>query len=314
MMPAPPTPVRPTSVLRLILLVVLVVVLGGTAVALAYSPVHNAHADGAAVTSTPTAPAPQPEVVAATSALAARPAAAAPPPTPELVSKRITALTQAPDLGGRLLARVIDVATGAVLFDKQGDTAGTPASVTKLLTAAAILSVYPPSHRFTTTAVAGTDGAVVLVGGGDPTLTAAAPGEAPAYSDAGRLSDLAKQIAAKGITPTQIVVDTSLYSGPSINPLWDPSDIGTSYGAPITPLMVDGGRTGPQDTARSGQPDIAAGMALAKLLGTPGLPVVEGTAPKGAKLLGSVQSAPLADDRRTDAGRVGQRPRRCSVT
>lgn len=291
-MRTPPTPVRPTSVFRLIFLVLLLVVLGGVAVAAAYPPVRNAHTHVAAA-SAPTPPAPQAEVVAATAPLVVPPAAEAPTPVPALVAKRITALTQAPDLGGRLLARVVDVASGTVLFDEHGDTPGTPASVTKLLTAAAILSVYPPTHRFTTTAVTGADGSVVLVGGGDPTLTAAAVGQTSAYSDAGRLSDIAKQITAAGVTPSEIVVDTSLYSGDSINPRWDPSDIGTSYGAPITPLMVDGGRSGPEDTARSGQPDIAAGHALAKLLGSPGLPVVEGKAPAGAKVLGSVASAPL---------------------
>ena len=46
----------------------------------------------------------------------------------------VSALTQAPDLGGRLLARVIDVETGAVLFDKNAHERLAPASLTKIVT------------------------------------------------------------------------------------------------------------------------------------------------------------------------------------
>jgi D-alanyl-D-alanine carboxypeptidase/D-alanyl-D-alanine-endopeptidase (penicillin-binding protein 4) len=271
----------------------LVVLLGAGAVTagLVETRAIRFHQSQPAVRPTPT---PTPTEVAAATAPAPTPSISeAPVPSAAGVASQIAALTKAPDLGGRLLAQVVDAQSGAVLYDKQGETAGTPASVTKLLTAAAVLSVYPPTHRFTTTAVSAGDGSVVLVGAGDPTLTAAAAGEQPAYPDAGRLSAIAKQIKAAGITPTKIVVDGSLFVGPSVNPQWDTSDMGTSYGAPITALMVDGGRAAPSDAARSGIPDLAAGQALARLLGHPGLPVEQGTAPAGAKQIGSVQSAPL---------------------
>jgi D-alanyl-D-alanine carboxypeptidase/D-alanyl-D-alanine-endopeptidase (penicillin-binding protein 4) len=284
-------------VTRWLTLTLTVVALGGASVAVSYPVTHAATRPAAkpTPTSSPSPASPTPSEVLAATAPASGLATATPPvPNAAAVTATVEKLTKAPDLGGRLLARVIDVATGTVLYDKHGDTQGTPASISKLLTASAVLSVYPPSHRFTTTAVAGANGAVVLVGGGDPTLTAAAPGDEPDYADAGRLSDIAKQIKAAGVSPTEIVVDGSLFPGPSVNPLWDPGDMGTSYGAPITALMVDGGRALPADFARTASPDIAAGQALARLLGQPGLPVEEGTAPAGAKQLGSVASAPLA--------------------
>jgi D-alanyl-D-alanine carboxypeptidase/D-alanyl-D-alanine-endopeptidase (penicillin-binding protein 4) len=285
--------VRRVTPVRAAPLIVLALVLGIGAATLAYATTHTIRSHHAS----PVAPAtttPTPSEIAAATAPAPTPTTSnAPMPTSEGVTAQIARLTKAPELGGRLLAQVLDAETGTVLYDKHGTTAGTPASVTKLLTAAAVLSVYPPTHRFTTTAVSVGDGTIVLVGGGDPTLTAAAPGVQPAYPDAGRLSSIAQQIKAAGITPTRIVIDTSLFTGPAVNPLWDPSDMGTSYGAPITALMVDGGRAQPSDVARSGSPDLAAGLALARLLGTPGLPVQPGTAPAGAKPIASVESAPL---------------------
>ncbi len=85
-------------------------------------------------------------------------------------------------------------------------------------------------------------GTVVLVGGGDPTLTGAAKGKPGTYPDAARVSDLAAQLSARHVHVTRIVVDSSLFAAPAISPDWDPSDVPTSYGAAITALMVDGGR------------------------------------------------------------------------
>jgi D-alanyl-D-alanine carboxypeptidase/D-alanyl-D-alanine-endopeptidase (penicillin-binding protein 4) len=137
-------------------------------------------------------------------------------------------------------------------------------------------------------------GTVVLVGGGDPTLTGAAKGKPGAYPDAARMSDLAAQLTARHVHVTRILVDSSLFAGPSISPDWDPADVPTSYGAAITALMVDGGRAQPSDAIRSTTPDLAAGAALAARLGSPQLPVSRGTAPARTKRLAAVSSAPLA--------------------
>jgi serine-type D-Ala-D-Ala carboxypeptidase/endopeptidase (penicillin-binding protein 4) len=215
-------------------------------------------------------------------------------PNPSAVAAALAGPAAASALGGRLLAHVVDARTGTVLYDRSGATPAAPASTAKLLTAAAILTARPPTARFTTTVVAGKPaGTVVLVGGGDPTLTGAAKGKPGAYPDAARMSDLAAQLSARHVHVTRILVDSALFAGPSISPDWDPGDVPTSYGAPITALMVDGGRGQPGDAIRSGAPDLAAGAALAARLGSPQLPVSRGVAPAHATRLAAVSSAPL---------------------
>jgi len=90
-------------------------------------------------------------------------------------------------------------------------------------------------------------------------------------------------------------VDDGLFIGPTISPDWGPGDAPSEFAAPITAVMADGGRAAPDDTIRSGQPDIAAGQALASLLGVPGIPVTLGSATAGAKVLARVQSPQLSE-------------------
>src|SRR6185436_4288784 len=95
-------------------------------------------------------------------------------------------------LGGHVTASVIDVASGDVLYDRDGAGPVVPASTAKLLTAAAVLRARGPAYRIPTRAVAGaTAGEVVLVGGGDPTLAAGSPSS---YPGAARLDKLAAQV------------------------------------------------------------------------------------------------------------------------
>lgn len=218
----------------------------------------------------------------------------APAPSTEGLRGVLEPLLADPALGTRTAVSVVDIGTGRTLFERGADTSSVPASTTKLLTAVAALAARGPRYRLTTRAVAGTSsGEVVLVGGGDPTLTAHADGT---YPGAGRLDELAGQVRAAlgGTSPTRVVVDTSLFAGPVFGPGWD-ADIPTGgYGAAITALMIDGARTSPGSAhgpaARSGQPDLAAGQAFASALGLPAGSVTRGTAAAEAKVLGEVRS------------------------
>jgi len=232
-------------------------------------------------------------LVAAAATPTPPPSAAAPVPTAAGVTRAISAALRDPALGSRVLVRVTDAQTGTVLYDHLGTTVGAPASTAKVLTAAAILTVHPATYRFTTTARAGS-GTLYLVGGGDPTLTAAPAGQDGPYPGAARLSALAAQVRSSGVHVSRVVVDDSLFAGPAISPDWAPEDVPSSYGSGITAVMTDGGRAAPNDAIRTSTPDIAAGQELAAALGTPGLSVTHGQAPTTAPVVGHVESAPLA--------------------
>jgi D-alanyl-D-alanine carboxypeptidase/D-alanyl-D-alanine-endopeptidase (penicillin-binding protein 4) len=162
------------------------------------------------------------------------------------------------------------------------------------VTAAAVLSARGPSYRLATRAVAGSEpGEVVLVGAGDPTL---AVDGGDTYAGAARLDKLAAQVKKQLGTkqPTRVLVDSTVFSGPTAGPGWDADIANTGYAGYITGLMVNGGRIDPKQRApRSNQPELAAGRAFAKLLGVPEESVATGEAREGATQLGVVKSPPL---------------------
>ena len=241
-------------------------------------------------------PPPTPRAYVQAGASPSAPPSAAPgtPPTAAGLARALAPLLHGAGLGPRVRADVIDVAGGTALFTRAPGAPAAPASTAKLLTAAAVLAVRPATYRIPTTVRRGAGGAIVLVGGGDPTLTGAPAGTPGDYPGAARISDLAAQLRRGGVRPSRIVVDDSLFTGPSVSPAWAPEDVPSDYGAAITAAMVDGGRAAVGDAVRSAHPDLAAGHRLADALGAPGLPVVLGRAPAGAATLATVVSAPLA--------------------
>jgi D-alanyl-D-alanine carboxypeptidase/D-alanyl-D-alanine-endopeptidase (penicillin-binding protein 4) len=252
-------------------------------------------------TARPTEPTPGPVLVGLS--------ADAPTPTPAGLKAAIDGLVGAAALGGRVDVSVRDMVTGDALYDHGGAVGTIPASTTKLTTAAAVLAARGQAYTITTRVVAGANpGEVVIVGGGDPTLSA---GKNAFYPGAARLDLLAARVrkALGGTRPTTVIVDGTLYGGPVYEPGWD-SDIPTSgFAAPATALMIDGGRLSPKGTPgyaeRSSTPDLAAGRAFAKALGLPATAVATGKAPEAAAAtasptppapgttLGSVESPPM---------------------
>lgn len=226
---------------------------------------------------------------------------AVPAPGAPVVAARLAAAARtalaATAFGPTLHGLVIDERTGATLLSRGSTAASEPASTAKLTTMTAALAVVGGQARMTTRVVAGaTPGQIVLIGGGDPTLSAAPAGSPTRYRGAARLSTLAAQVAKAERRPvTSIVIDTSLYSGPALGPGWDPDDVPTTYASAIQSLVVDGGLPATGGEIRSAQPALEAGRALARLLGHPRLPVTVGRARTGATLLGSVRSATVLD-------------------
>jgi D-alanyl-D-alanine carboxypeptidase/D-alanyl-D-alanine-endopeptidase (penicillin-binding protein 4) len=200
---------------------------------------------------------------------------------------------------GDFAGQVTDPATGHVLWDHTSGTALVPGSTGKLLTMAAALLTIDPTDRLATRVVQGANpGTVILVGGGDPTLTALPAGKVGVYPDPPRLTALADAVKKSAKAPiTTVLVDTSRYQGAGLQATWDPADVAGGYVAPIEPVMLDGGRIDPtaQDGPRVPDPALTAGRALAGLLGANPTTVAEGTATPDATVLGTVVSAPISD-------------------
>ncbi len=255
---------------------------------------------------------------------AAEPAKVAPPPGLSLPSARRAALVAAPSpdrpadraavrralarlvrskaLGPHAAVQVADLGDGRIRY-RHGADLVTPASTMKLLTTTAALSALGPDHRFVTRAVAGRHGrTVTLVGGGDP-LLARAPVDGDTYPARADLQTLARATARalRGIGRTKVRVryDTSLFTGPAVDPHWEPNYIPDDVVSPITPLWVDEGRDADRPGYRSADPAAAAADAFAAALGKRKITVVgkprEAAAPHRAKALAAVRSAPLAE-------------------
>ncbi|WP_067531530.1 D-alanyl-D-alanine carboxypeptidase/D-alanyl-D-alanine endopeptidase [Nocardia crassostreae] len=219
-----------------------------------------------------------------------------PAPTAAGLTAALAAVVANPDLGV-FAAQVSDADTGAVLWGHDADKAMIPASTAKILTTAAALLALPGDHRVTTEVVTGAaPNELVLVGGGDPTLTAQPDGKGY-YPDGPKLSDLVAQIKASGRSADTIVVDVSAYTGPTMAQGWLTEDIAGGSIAPIEPVMIDGGRLDPlvEYSPRTPTPALDAGKALAVALGLDPNRVRMGNAPAGATRVASVQSAPLRD-------------------
>mgnify|MGYP005810092831 CR=1 FL=1 len=218
-------------------------------------------------------------------------------PSPAGVAAALAPVAADPNLG-RLGARVTDALTGKELWQVADDMPLVPASTNKVLTAAAALLTLDHQARISTRVVAGSQnaqGPVVLVGAGDPVLSAAAPGVDTWYRGSARLADLAEQIRRSGVTPTAVQVDTSAFTGPTMAQGWDPADVDNGDIAPIESVMIDAGRIQPStvNSRRSRTPALDAGRELAKALGLDPAAVTIATAPSGARQLAVVQSAPL---------------------
>jgi D-alanyl-D-alanine carboxypeptidase/D-alanyl-D-alanine-endopeptidase (penicillin-binding protein 4) len=219
------------------------------------------------------------------------------PTTPGLTAALAAAVAD-PNLGN-LTGRITDAKTGQQLWEQRADLPMQPASTNKVLTTAAALLTLDRDATISTTVQAADQsrmpGVVVLIGGGDPTLSAAPVGTETWYRGAARIADLAEQVRGSGVTATAVQVDTSLFTGPDMAPGWDPADIWGGDIAPIQSVMLDAGRIQPAtlESRRSPTPALDAGRALAVALGIDPARVTFAPGPAGGRQLAAVQSAPL---------------------
>ncbi|WP_051942762.1 D-alanyl-D-alanine carboxypeptidase/D-alanyl-D-alanine endopeptidase [Streptacidiphilus rugosus] len=230
---------------------------------------------------------------------------------------------------GRVTASVVDVADGSTLYSSGADQPQQPASTNKIATATAALALLGPDHRFTTKVVGDGHGGLVLVGGGDPTLTssggsgsdslsalaaatvqalngpsatAATGGKADAADAAATASTDAPATTGAPVSPSarpRVTYDISLFAGPALHPIGVNGNI-----ALVQALTADEGRIDRQsteDAPRYADPAATAARTFVQALNAAGLHVagsgtpVQATAPVGAKVVAEVQSAPLSE-------------------
>jgi serine-type D-Ala-D-Ala carboxypeptidase/endopeptidase (penicillin-binding protein 4) len=231
-------------------------------------------------------------------------------------------------LGGRVSLTVRDALTGEHLLDHQADRPMTPASLTKLLAAAAVVTTLPMDEPFRTRVVAGAEpGQVVLVAGGDMML-ALGPGDPDSVSGRAGLADLAREVADNlarqqaevprpdtatgtaapstagptGRPAVRLALDTGYAAGEARPPGWTDFWMEQGYTGPITMLGLARDRALPLDPAPQ-DPAQQAARALHEALedagvdvaGDPGGPVAQLHAPADGQVLGEVESAPARD-------------------
>ncbi|MEC4016900.1 D-alanyl-D-alanine carboxypeptidase/D-alanyl-D-alanine endopeptidase [Streptomyces sp. H27-D2] len=222
---------------------------------------------------------------------------AIPPPTAPGLADALAPLLKAPALGPVRTASVVDAATGGELFGARQDEAATPASTIKLATAVAALSALGPDHRIDTTVVSapGEKREIILVGAGDPTLTAHADAEGAADLRA-LADDTARKLKKRGATKVKLGYDASLYSGPAVHPLGPNENL-----APVSALMADEARlddSGHGPAARAEKPAPSAAHSFADLLRDRGIKIKSDPSPqrppKDARRLARTRSLPLS--------------------
>lgn len=204
-----------------------------------------------------------------------------------------------PVLGKHVVAAVADLTAKRPVVRVGDGVAAMPASVTKLLTTTAALSVLGPETRFATRVLAGGKGRIVLVGGGDPLLSSEPLPSA--YPERADVETLAAQTAAalrqQGRTKVQLGYDDSLFSEPSFNPAWPAHYLPEHVVSRITALWVDEGRPS-VGSGRVDDPSLYAAQTFAAALVAEGIEVVgtptHGVA-TGGRDLASVESAPLRE-------------------
>lgn len=209
-------------------------------------------------------------------------------------------LLRDPSLGS-ISMTVRDVNSGTHLFDAAADVPRIPASVMKLLAAAAIEKQFGHGAALHTTAVGGAAaGQVVLVAGGDSLL---APGAGDPTAVAGRagLGDLAGQVAARlkaaNQTTAAVGLDLTYAPGPLLAPTWgsDFQPLGITAAVAMLGLSTQRatpGHPGPVDPTRAALAAFVAALRARGIDARADLTVTPGAA---RDQLGSVTSAPVVE-------------------
>jgi serine-type D-Ala-D-Ala carboxypeptidase/endopeptidase (penicillin-binding protein 4) len=226
-------------------------------------------------------------------------------PTGSRLDKQVVAEVRrqldAEGLGSSVHAQVVPLGlpSGAArpALDLDADAPAAPASTLKLWTAIAVLDAFPAEARLRTSVVWDEgEGRLVLVGGGDTTLTTE---QVPGTPSLERLATTtARRLSRLGADQVRLAYDDSLFTGPSVSPQWEDIYVTSGVIAPVSALMADQGRVTVDGDARYPDPALGAANAFSDLLEEDGIDVRgtvrESTAPTDEPLT-SVTSEPVLD-------------------
>lgn len=183
--------------------------------------------------------------------------------TPSRIDLAYRALAETPEFAGAAIAFCLLDEEGEVLFASDlARTALTPASSLKTVTTAAALEILGPEFVFetklATTAALGEDGFVegdiVIVGGGDPTLS---------REDLVEMAGAAIKAGLTGVAG-RVVVDTSIFPANPVSDHWVWGDVGNGYGAGAFGLNLEHNRVAIrfEPGAEEGAPAAVSGHGL----------------------------------------------------
>ena len=197
-------------------------------------------------------------------------------PTDAVMAGLLDARTTPAAFGTRFAGQVVDVESGEQVWARDPGWALRPASTAKLVTAANALAVLGPTYRVTTAVRRGTSwGQVVLVGGGDPSLSSA------------DLAVLARTtvaaLRAHRVSRAKLWFDDSLFAAPTRARGWQADDVPTDVRA-VRALVVDEHHAA--DTSLDAARVLAAQLTRAGIAVTA---VGRGRAPVGARTLATVR-------------------------
>jgi serine-type D-Ala-D-Ala carboxypeptidase/endopeptidase (penicillin-binding protein 4) len=188
---------------------------------------------------------------------------------------------------------VVDPVSERVIFTDRVNARRVPASVAKVLTAAASLSALGPQYRVTTPVKILGD-SIYLVGSGDPLM--------PRATGSGSLKRLAQLSATalkqSGKSKVNLIFDESLFRGPALGPGWKSSYPRLGVAAPVSALSVGGARVRPGAVSRTTKPARQSADLFAQRLRNQGIKVNKirrGETPTAATTIASVRSAPISE-------------------
>jgi D-alanyl-D-alanine carboxypeptidase/D-alanyl-D-alanine-endopeptidase (penicillin-binding protein 4) len=202
------------------------------------------------------------------------------------------------DSGGE----VYDVTTKRTLFSLRGSVARPPASIEKLFTSVALLTMLGPETRLRTTVLGrgswragGTwEGDLYLKGGGDPTLGTRAFNDRFEHGEGASIGDLVRQLTVghglRRVTG-QLFGDGSLFDDRPGGPASDYAPDLVDLGGELDGLTIDHGASGTLSPAAHAAGALVRALNVAHVRVRAGVDAA--VTPAGSTQLASVQSPPL---------------------